>query len=214
MDKGTEGSKKMMRKTVQKRAVLQVLKESKRHLTADEVYEIVKKRVPHISLGTVYRNLEMLAEMGQASRIDLGEGKRRFDSRTEPHHHFRCIRCGRIFDVPYFPLDDLESLSANTFRITGLQVVLEGICEECLRREEEKEGNDMASSEIDETQQRVMEALSRIGKPAGNKEIARTSGLDGKVVTKAIKALKTKGWVDSPVRCKYAVTESGKSEIK
>jgi len=213
MDKGIKGPKKMMRKTVQKRAVLQALKESKRHLTADEVYEIVKKRVPHISLGTVYRNLEMLAETGQATKVDLGEGKRRFDSRTDLHHHFRCIRCGKIYDVPYFPLDDLESLSMNTFQITGLQVVLEGICEACLR-EEEKGGKRMGPSEIDETQQRVLKALSRIGKPAGNKEIAQEAGLDGKVVTKAIKTLKTKGWVDSPVRCKYAVTESGMSEIK
>ncbi len=208
MDKGFPGTQKVTRKTVQKRAVMEVLREANRHLTADEVYEIVKKRVPHISLGTVYRNLEMLAETGQATKVDLGEGKRRFDARTERHHHFRCVKCGHVIDIPYFPMDRLSPLEQESFKITGMQVVLEGVCKKCL--EKEKGGVKMSESELNDTQKTVLKVLSELGKPAGNKEIAEKAGLDGKEVTKAIKALKAKGLVDSPVRCKYAPTDSGK----
>ncbi len=191
-----------------------MLKEAKRHLTADEVYDIVKKRVSHISLGTVYRNLEMLVETGQASKIDLGEGKRRFDSRTDRHHHFRCLRCGRVYNVPYFPLDDIKSkvLKGATFKITDMQVVLEGICETCLEKEKGGKRKKLSEKGLDETQKNVLQVLSRLEKPAGNREIAQAAGLDGKEVTKTLKALKSKGLVNSPVRCKYAATKSGKLE--
>ncbi len=213
MDKEFKGSQKIRRKTVQKRAVMEVLKAAKRHLTADEVYEVVRKRVPHISLGTVYRNLEMLVETGQATKVDLGEGKSRFDSRTDRHHHFRCTHCGRIYDVPFFHLDDVASevMKEAAFKATDIQVILEGICERCLKKE--KGGPNMTEKELDGTQKNVLKALAQLDKPAGNKEIAQTAGLDSKEVTKAIKVLKTKGLVNSPVRCKYAVTPAGKSEI-
>ncbi len=67
---------------------------------------------------------------------------------------------------------------------------------------------------MDEVQKKVLKALAELGKPAGNKDIAKATGLDGKEVTKAIKSLKTQGLVDSPVRCKYGVTSAGASEVK
>ncbi len=137
MDNDRESSRKITRQTVQKKAVKQVLMEIGNHPTADEVYEVVRKRVPHISLGTVYRNLEMLVENGEASKVDIGEGKRRYDSRVDRHFHFRCLRCGRILDIPPISFSDIESgsLGESGFKITGIQIVIEGICEECLKKQ-------------------------------------------------------------------------------
>ena len=127
------------RMTHQRKVVLEELKKTTAHPTADELYEAVRKRIPNISLGTVYRNLEILSACGQALKLDLGEGKKRFDATTEPHYHLHCIKCGRVIDVPYFPIDkEIEDhlKEIGSFRITGVQVHFEGICEECLKKEQ------------------------------------------------------------------------------
>ncbi len=67
---------------------------------------------------------------------------------------------------------------------------------------------------MDDVQKKVLKTLAGFDKPAGNKDIAQAAGLDGKEVTKAIKVLKKEGLVDSPVRCKYAVTPAGEAEVK
>ena len=70
----------------------------------------------------------------------------------------------------------------------------------------------MSTTEIDDIQKKVLQTLAGFDAPAGNKDLAQAADLDGKEVTKAIKGLKSKGLVDSPVRCKYAVTPAGASE--
>jgi Fur family ferric uptake transcriptional regulator len=125
------------RLTKQRRVVLEELKKTTAHPTADELYEVVRKRLPNISLGTVYRNLEILSACGEALKLDLGEGKKRFDARMEPHYHLRCTECGRVFDIPYIPLDDeIKSRlkDVSQYKITGIQVHFDGICDECMKK--------------------------------------------------------------------------------
>jgi len=127
------------RMTHQRKVVLEELKKTTAHPTADELYETVRKRLPNVSLGTVYRNLEILSACGQALKLDLGEGKKRFDATMEPHYHLRCVKCGRVIDVPYVPVDrEIEDhfRGIASFKITDVHVHFEGICEDCLKKEQ------------------------------------------------------------------------------
>lgn len=127
------------RMTHQRKVVLEELKKTTAHPTADELYESVRKRLPNISLGTVYRNLEILSACGKALKLDLGEGKKRFDATLDPHYHLRCVKCGRVIDVPYVPIDkkiEKQMKEMGEFKITGVQVHFEGICADCLAKEQ------------------------------------------------------------------------------
>src|SRR5512136_1321888 len=87
------------RMTKQKRVILEVLKNTKSHPTADWVYDKVKKKIPNISLGTVYRNLNILKSQGEILELCYGKGFSRFDGNSSQHYHFTCEHCGRILDV-------------------------------------------------------------------------------------------------------------------
>ncbi len=110
------------------------------HPSADELYEAVRKELPRISLGTVYRNLLSLAEEGQVRILDTGSGHRRFDPNTSEHAHFRCLKCGRVEDVPggvMVPGLD-ESLSWTREReIQRGYLIYLGVCPQCRREGEE-----------------------------------------------------------------------------
>lgn len=121
------------RQTRQRAVILEELRKSRQHPTAEEVYACVRERLPRISLGTVYRNLDFLAERGLIRRLGNNGGSRRFDGDLTPHQHVLCLHCGKVGDIMAeaapLPLDDL---SASGFaRITGAQTVYEGICENC-----------------------------------------------------------------------------------
>ena len=122
-----------IRMTRQRKVILEELRKLKHHPSADEIYETVRKRIPRISLGTVYRNLEILSQWGLAQRLDLAGNRRRFDGSTEEHYHVRCIRCGEVEDVPVEPLKTLEeSARANTdFEIIGHRLNFLGVCPGC-----------------------------------------------------------------------------------
>lgn len=124
------------RMTNQRRIILEELRKVDTHPTVDELYTIVKARMPHISLGTVYRNLDLLADMGEVLRIDSAGNMRRFDGRVEPHRHVRCQACGRVADVFTDGKDEpvIGSLRVPGFRITTVRVEYDGICEECERK--------------------------------------------------------------------------------
>ncbi len=126
-------TKKRFRMTRQRRIILEELRKLRTHPTADEVYDIVRKRVPRISLGTVYRNLEVLSQWGLARKMDLGGTPRRFDGSMEEHYHVRCVGCGEVKDVPVEPLRDLEeSFRSDTdFQIIGHRLSFVGFCPRC-----------------------------------------------------------------------------------
>lgn len=122
-----------VRMTVQRQIILEVLQEEKNHPTADDVYAKVRLRLPRISLGTVYRNLELLASQGIIRKLDTVGSQRRFDFNPKSHHHVRCIKCGALEDIPWdlaMREEDLPGL-AKGYKITGIRIELLGVCPKC-----------------------------------------------------------------------------------
>jgi Fur family peroxide stress response transcriptional regulator len=122
-----------MRKTRQKEAILEVLRGTNSHPTADWVYNEVRKEIPNISLGTVYRNLRLLCESGEISELDLCGTLTRFDARRDNHYHFRCEKCGLVFDVD-LPVDvemDKKVAQKTGFEVLYHRLEFRGVCESC-----------------------------------------------------------------------------------
>jgi len=120
--------------TDQRAAVFRFLASTDVHPTADEVFHEVRSEVPGISLATVYKSLETLVGCGLAIKLSYGDGSARYDGRTDPHHHVRCLGCGRVSDLPNrVPEGQLERLEADArdFRVTGVRLELTGYCSEC-----------------------------------------------------------------------------------
>ena len=120
------------RMTRQRQVILEELRKVNTHPSADEVYEMVRKRLPRISLGTVYRNLEILSEAGDIKKLEPGSLKR-FDGNPSEHFHIRCIRCDRIADVP-MPCDfeiDLADMTPTEYEILGHRLEFFGLCPFC-----------------------------------------------------------------------------------
>ena len=122
-----------MRMTNQREIILEELRRVKTHPTADELYRLVQTRLPRISRATVYRNLEQLAEAGMVTKLFGTGNQKRFDGKTERHHHIRCVKCGRIADVKLAAEPDREPAVADAcgFHILERQVDYLGICPEC-----------------------------------------------------------------------------------
>lgn len=121
------------RMTRQRAVILEELRKTKSHPTADELYSIVRERLPRISLGTVYRNLDFLADNGEIRRLEAAGSTKRFDGDISWHQHVRCIHCGRIGDVMQ-PLDapQVEGMRVEGFPvIIGSRIEFDGICERC-----------------------------------------------------------------------------------
>ena len=121
------------RNTPQRRVVLEELQRVTSHPTAVELYEIVRHRLPKISLGTVYRNLDLLTELGTIQKLDPGGTEARFDGRTDCHDHVRCVHCGRVDDFPRpaeEPLKD-EPKEIGGYQILGHRLEFVGICPDC-----------------------------------------------------------------------------------
>jgi Fur family ferric uptake transcriptional regulator len=119
--------------TRQRRVILEQLRKVVSHPTADEVYAMVRRRLPRISLGTVYRNLEILAEGGAIRRLDMAGRQRRYDGNLEHHYHVRCVRCGRVGDVVSRPLPELDNAfrGSSDYEIIGHRLELVGLCPRC-----------------------------------------------------------------------------------
>ena len=120
------------RMTNQRRVILEELRKVDTHPTVDELYTIVKARMPHISLGTVYRNLDLLTETGEVLKLDSAGSMRRYDGRTTPHRHVRCRVCGRIGDI--FDAEDepsISNISVPGFTVNAVRIEYEGLCDEC-----------------------------------------------------------------------------------
>ena len=124
------------RNTQQRQVVLETLREMGGHPTAAELYEVARRRLPKISLGTVYRNLEFLAKNGDIRKL-LGSGtEARFDACLDPHYHVRCIQCGRVDNAQDLPIDPVGTVetSVEGYEICGHHFELSGICPECRQK--------------------------------------------------------------------------------
>ena len=115
----------------QRAAIIEVLKNSKEHPTAAQVYSEVRKKLPNISLGTVYRNLKALSSEGDALGLSVGDGFEHFDGDTAPHIHLFCRCCGTIFDLPIKD-DTASNLARNHgFSPEGSIYIVNGVCKAC-----------------------------------------------------------------------------------
>lgn len=118
----------------QREAVLVYLRSTKTHPTAEQIYQKIRKDFPKISLGTVYRNLNLLVDQGEILRLNCGDGVEHFDAMTEPHNHFICRHCGRVQDLDFAPDTRMDVMADETFqgKIEGHEIYFYGTCVNCL----------------------------------------------------------------------------------
>ena len=121
------------RYTIQRSLVLEAVKELRRHVSADEVYEIIVAKHPDISRGTVYRNLNLLSDNGEIRKVEMPGGAALYDHLCYDHYHAKCIKCGRVFDVAMDFITDLENNIKDTqgFVYTGHDIIFKCVCREC-----------------------------------------------------------------------------------
>lgn len=130
-----------LRMTRQRRVILEELQKLKAHPSADEIYEIVRKKLPRISLGTVYRNLEILSELGKIQKLELGGTLKRFDWDVKKHYHIRCINCDKVDNAPMSFMKNVENTvsGATEYKITDHQLEFLGLCPECMNKAIERD---------------------------------------------------------------------------
>ena len=121
------------RKTIQRSLVHETVQELRCHATADEIFDTIVKKHPNVSRGTVYRNLNLLSDMGEIRKMEMPSGADRFDHQCHEHYHARCVKCGRVFDVEMDFIADMEKNIKNIhgFKFIGYDLIFKGICHEC-----------------------------------------------------------------------------------
>ena len=108
------------------------------HPTADMVYMDVRETFPNISLGTVYRNLQLLTDLGEIQKLNVGDGVDHFDAKTFPHYHFICKECGSVIDLQMENIDTIKDIAGVNFdgQIAGHITYFYGICGNCCKKTE------------------------------------------------------------------------------
>lgn len=134
-----ENIKTTFRRSQQRERILEILRTTDSHPTADWVYGKLKKEFPKLSLGTVYRNLSLLIEKGQAKKIHFGSTFDRFEAKLGPHYHLICEKCKQIID---FELPIYKDLNEKANKISGFKVSYHkidffGVCSNCYNRTNE-----------------------------------------------------------------------------
>lgn len=130
--------------TPQRQIVLQVfIEQHDKHLSAEEVHQILREQGAEIGLATVYRSLELLSDMDILQKIDFGDGRSRYeinktDEKQHHHHHLICMRCGKVKEFEEDLLENLEEtiLRKSSFKIVDHQVKFYGYCQECQEKRE------------------------------------------------------------------------------
>jgi Fe2+ or Zn2+ uptake regulation protein len=120
--------------TSQRRAVLEVLASRHDHPTVDQLYVAVAERLPDVSRATVYRALEKLDDLGLLRRVEHPGSAVRFDGNTTPHHHFLCMRCGAIEDLPLEAVrghEQLEFVPVEARVAAEISLNVHGLCMRC-----------------------------------------------------------------------------------
>ena len=120
------------RVTSQQQAIYQLIKKTDRHHSAESVHTEIKRVLPRISLATVYRNLEKLAERNMVGRVVI-RGKYYFERKTDRHYHVICLSCGRIDNLDSLPASDVESFFSRStdYKLISHELILFGLCLDC-----------------------------------------------------------------------------------
>lgn len=212
-----------LRMTHQREMILDQLRRCKIHPTADELYGRIKKILPRISLATVYRNLEILSAAGIIKKLENSGRQKRFDWDPQDHDHVFCTRCQRVDNLtcPETSRPSIDPAKGKGYRITGWKIEFFGLCPVCqkTRFDTPSQGEptmactSCGTTPLGETQRQVLEALAQSPEACGSKELAAATGLESKQISCQITALKNKGFVSSPARCKYEITEQGRGML-
>ena len=128
--------------TQQRKVILEELRKLDSHPSADQIYSIVRRRLPRVSLGTVYRNLEVLSELGEIQKLELSGALKRYDWDTKKHYHIRCMHCNSVEDAPIAPLNQLENdlYGATVYQIIGHNLEFIGLCPPCAQKAADDDG--------------------------------------------------------------------------
>ncbi|WP_036977739.1 Fur family transcriptional regulator [Pseudobutyrivibrio sp. MD2005] len=118
----------------QRESIKEYLMSTKEHPTAEVIYQHVKEDYPKISLGTVYRNLTLLVEIGDIRKISTGDGTDHFDADTSAHSHYHCKCCHRLMDLEVTPSVEqiLAASSAGLGTIETASLLFTGVCKDCV----------------------------------------------------------------------------------
>jgi Fe2+ or Zn2+ uptake regulation protein/predicted transcriptional regulator len=215
---------KLLRMTHQREIILDEIKKCATHPTADELYDRIKKKLPRISLATVYRNLEIMSEAGLINKLEISGRQKRFDWDLHQHDHIYCVQCHRVDNIDLADKKDISLPAGENqgYLVSGCRVEFYGICPKCSAQSKNKkkgEHEKMACKSkcgtkgLSDKQRKVLEALAKCKEACGSKDIAAATNLEPKQVSCQVTALKKKGFIESPARCKYAITGDGKSAL-
>jgi len=123
---------KSIRVTSQRMAVLEYLYGNPDHPTVRDIHRQVRKRFPYISRATIYNALKTLTDGGLLQEIMIRQENKHFDWNVSSHHHFKCVKCGRVEDIPYAVLTAAQvARNVAGYRVKEVRVVMEGYCREC-----------------------------------------------------------------------------------
>ncbi|NOY08349.1 MAG: transcriptional repressor [Spirochaetes bacterium] len=124
---------KKIKKTKARTIILEEINKIKSHPTAYEMFEIVKQRLPRVSLGTVYRNLDILSEHGLVLKLKMNDAQMHYDGRTDEHYHIQCVKCGKTEDIPLEMLKDIDTAvrDKTSYRILYHTISFYGLCTGC-----------------------------------------------------------------------------------
>ena len=125
-----------MVQTKQRQLILEAVRATNSHPTADELFQMIRRKLPTISLATVYRNLNLLVDLGEIRKLSCGSGPDRFDGDTSPHYHFVCRECGEVEDLPMEAFQDLNQAAQRycSGRIDSHVTYFYGTCENCSKK--------------------------------------------------------------------------------
>ena len=117
----------------QREAIKEYLSRTEEHPTADTIYMDIREIYPNISLGTVYRNLNLLVEKGEIIRINGLDESDRYDGHTHNHYHFLCKECKRVLDIEMDAIDQINDIANKNFpgKVEGHVTYFFGICDDC-----------------------------------------------------------------------------------
>lgn len=127
-----------MNRTAQREAILSELRASRNHPTAEELYTVLRSRMPQLSLGTVYRNLEQMSQAGVIRKLETAGKRKRFDGDLSLHHHLRCIECGAVEDIVPAALREVDVALARLLpqlECVGYNLELNGRCRCCREKD-------------------------------------------------------------------------------
>ncbi|MCM8819958.1 MAG: transcriptional repressor [Candidatus Omnitrophica bacterium] len=128
------------RLTKQRSIILEELRKTKSHPTADIIFKMVRKKLPTISFGTVYRNLNFLRDQGEILELVCGKYSSRYDGDAKPHYHFFCLKCQKILDLDMPVLENLDEKVRRKLKVDVRyhRIDFYGYCQECKNKSRDK----------------------------------------------------------------------------